>query len=176
MPFSPRSVPGTWWTPPRWQSACTHFARLFLSCSVCTLLTRYTAELHSETFGRQHQLPWVWGDFHPVTSLCAYLPTYLSVYLPTFNTTHIVKVSLPLQVMIHQSHPLDYIAFDRTMQDIVYKLVFGIQYEFTQQYPFSLIRYPLWKRTNTSEKEISMQKEACLVPRFDKLSLLLFET
>ena len=33
---------------------------------------------------------------------------------------------LPLQVMIHQSHPLDYIAFDRTMQDIVYKLVFGI--------------------------------------------------
>ena len=25
--------------------------------------------------------------------------------------------------MIHQSHPLDYIAFDRTMQDIVYKLV-----------------------------------------------------
>ena len=31
-----------------------------------------------------------------------------------------------MQVMIHQSHPLDYIAFDRTMQDIVYKLVFGI--------------------------------------------------
>ena len=26
------------------------------------------------------------------------------------------------QVMIHQSHPLDYIAFDRTMQDIVYKV------------------------------------------------------
>ena len=25
-------------------------------------------------------------------------------------------------VMIHQSHPLDYIAFDRTMQDIVYKV------------------------------------------------------
>merc|ERR1711864_40539 len=25
--------------------------------------------------------------------------------------------------MIHQSHPLDYIAYDRTMQDIVYKLV-----------------------------------------------------
>ena len=24
--------------------------------------------------------------------------------------------------MIHQSHPLDYIAFDRTMQDIVYKV------------------------------------------------------
>ena len=25
--------------------------------------------------------------------------------------------------MIHQSHPLDYIAFDRTMQDLVYKIV-----------------------------------------------------
>ena len=29
---------------------------------------------------------------------------------------------LAVQVMIHQSHPLDYIAFDRTMQDIVYKV------------------------------------------------------
>merc|ERR1719422_1589518 len=29
--------------------------------------------------------------------------------------------------MIHQSHPLDYIAFDRTMQDIVYKLVPGLE-------------------------------------------------
>ena len=26
------------------------------------------------------------------------------------------------EVMIHQSHPLDYIAYDRTMQDIVYKV------------------------------------------------------
>ena len=25
--------------------------------------------------------------------------------------------------MIHQSHPLDYIAYDRTMQDIVYKVI-----------------------------------------------------
>jgi len=29
--------------------------------------------------------------------------------------------------MIHQSHPLQYISFDRTMQDIVYKLVPNLQ-------------------------------------------------
>lgn len=31
------------------------------------------------------------------------------------------------ETMIHQSHPLQYIAFDRTMQDIVYKLVPDLQ-------------------------------------------------
>lgn len=30
-------------------------------------------------------------------------------------------------IMIHQSHPLQYISFDRTMQDIVYKLVPNLQ-------------------------------------------------
>lgn len=31
------------------------------------------------------------------------------------------------QNLIHQSHPSQYVAFDRTMQDIVYKLVPGMQ-------------------------------------------------
>ncbi|CAB3375140.1 polycomb group RING finger protein 3 isoform X2 [Cloeon dipterum] len=31
------------------------------------------------------------------------------------------------QIVIHQSHPLQYISFDRTMQDIVYKLVPRLQ-------------------------------------------------
>uniref|UniRef100_A0A1B6M647 RING-type domain-containing protein n=1 Tax=Graphocephala atropunctata TaxID=36148 RepID=A0A1B6M647_9HEMI len=31
------------------------------------------------------------------------------------------------QIVIHQSHPLQYISFDRTMQDIVYKLVPELQ-------------------------------------------------
>lgn len=31
------------------------------------------------------------------------------------------------QIVIHQSHPLQYISFDRTMQDIVYKLVPDLQ-------------------------------------------------
>lgn len=30
-------------------------------------------------------------------------------------------------IVIHQSHPLQYISFDRTMQDIVYKLVPNLQ-------------------------------------------------
>ena len=44
-------------------------------------------------------------------------------YLPSSSFIPIAVEHLVLQVMIHQSHPLDYIAFDRTMQDIVYKLV-----------------------------------------------------
>lgn len=38
--------------------------------------------------------------------------------------------------VIHQSHPLQYISFDRTMQDIVYKLVPNLQegkYRFANQ-------------------------------------------
>lgn len=31
------------------------------------------------------------------------------------------------QLVIHQSHPLNYINFDRTMQDMVYKLVPGLE-------------------------------------------------
>uniref|UniRef100_A0A915EFY3 RING-type domain-containing protein n=1 Tax=Ditylenchus dipsaci TaxID=166011 RepID=A0A915EFY3_9BILA len=35
--------------------------------------------------------------------------------------------------MIHQSHPSHYVAFDRTLQDIVYKLVPGMQVEETRR-------------------------------------------
>ena len=138
-------------------------------------LTCDTAELHSETPRGQHQLSWVRGDFHTVLkSLFQHTyPLSNLPYLFTFSPGDFqnVKVSSPLQVMIHQSHPLDYIAFDRTMQDIVYKLVFGILYEFTQ-YLFPLIRYPHWKRMNTSGSGISTLKEACRVQRFIKLLLL----
>jgi len=55
--------------------------------------------------------------------------TTVTECLHTFCKSCIVKhlednINCPeCDVMIHQSHPLDYIAFDRTMQDIVYKLV-----------------------------------------------------
>jgi len=55
--------------------------------------------------------------------------TTVTECLHTFCKSCIVKhlednIHCPeCEVMIHQSHPLDYIAFDRTMQDIVYKLV-----------------------------------------------------
>lgn len=42
------------------------------------------------------------------------------------------------QIVIHQSHPLQYISFDRTMQDIVYKLVPDLQesnYQFFKYLP-----------------------------------------
>lgn len=55
--------------------------------------------------------------------------TTVTECLHTFCKSCIVKhlednINCPeCEVTIHQSHPLDYIAFDRTMQDIVYKLV-----------------------------------------------------
>ena len=54
--------------------------------------------------------------------------TTVTECLHTFCKSCIVKhlednIHCPeCEVMIHQSHPLDYIAFDRTMQDIVYKV------------------------------------------------------
>jgi len=59
--------------------------------------------------------------------------TTVTECLHTFCKSCIVKhlednIHCPeCDVMIHQSHPLDYIAFDRTMQDIVYKLVPGLE-------------------------------------------------
>jgi len=59
--------------------------------------------------------------------------TTVTECLHTFCKSCIVKhledqINCPeCEVMIHQSHPLDYIAFDRTMQDIVYKLVPGLE-------------------------------------------------
>jgi len=59
--------------------------------------------------------------------------TTVTECLHTFCKSCIVKhlednIHCPeCEVMIHQSHPLDYIAFDRTMQDIVYKLVPGLE-------------------------------------------------
>ena len=56
--------------------------------------------------------------------------TTVTECLHTFCKSCIVKhlednIHCPeCDVMIHQSHPLDYIAFDRTMQDIVYKVEF----------------------------------------------------
>ena len=68
---------------------------------------------------------------HIVCILCAgYFieATTITECLHTFCKSCIVKhlednIHCPeCEVMIHQSHPLDYIAFDRTMQDIVYKV------------------------------------------------------
>jgi len=55
--------------------------------------------------------------------------TTVTECLHTFCKSCIVKhledsnVCPECEAMIHQSHPLDYIAFDRTMQDLVYKIV-----------------------------------------------------
>lgn len=55
--------------------------------------------------------------------------TTVTECLHTFCKSCIVKhledsnVCPECENMIHQSHPLDYIAFDRTMQDLVYKIV-----------------------------------------------------
>lgn len=43
------------------------------------------------------------------------------------------------QIVIHQSHPLQYISFDRTMQDIVFKLVPGLQLGILKLYDTKLL-------------------------------------
>ncbi|XP_071947905.1 polycomb group RING finger protein 3-like isoform X2 [Antedon mediterranea] len=59
--------------------------------------------------------------------------TTITECLHTFCKSCLVKyleenVKCPIcDIVIHQSHPLNYIGFDRTMQDIVYKLVPGLQ-------------------------------------------------
>jgi len=55
--------------------------------------------------------------------------------------------------MIHQSHPSHYVSFDRTMQDIVYKLVPGMQTE-------EIARRDLFhQKSRTNENEVG-----CSVP------------
>ncbi|KAL1130139.1 hypothetical protein AAG570_013077 [Ranatra chinensis] len=59
--------------------------------------------------------------------------TTVTECLHTFCKTCLVKhleennTCPSCQIVIHQSHPLQYISFDRTMQDIVYKLVPNLQ-------------------------------------------------
>ncbi|OXA62505.1 polycomb group RING finger protein 3 [Folsomia candida] len=59
--------------------------------------------------------------------------TTVTECLHTFCKTCLVKhleennTCPECEIVIHQSHPLQYISFDRTMQDIVYKLVPNLQ-------------------------------------------------
>lgn len=84
------------------------------------------------------------------------------------------------QIVIHQSHPLQYISFDRTMQDIVYKLVPDLQESksFISVSIFSVFFYSngisffsyltenfFLFQTRSSEKESFTEPEVCLVPR-----------
>jgi hypothetical protein len=55
-------------------------------------------------------------------------------------------------VTIHQSHPLDYIAFDRTMQDIVYKLVPNLETDEYRRYDLSMRRIFLFGLYTTLNK------------------------
>lgn len=58
------------------------------------------------------------------------------------------------EIVIHQSHPLQYISFDRTMQDIVYKLVPNLQeYEYRRERDFYKARgLPYPKQTPGKDK------------------------
>lgn len=81
------------------------------------------------------------------------------------------------QIVIHQSHPLQYISFDRTMQDIVYKLVPDLQESrnFISVFEISLCTkgiflFSCWRKcflfqTRSKEKENFTEPEVCLVPR-----------
>ncbi|XP_023227698.1 polycomb group RING finger protein 3 [Centruroides vittatus] len=65
------------------------------------------------------------------------------------------------EIVIHQSHPLQYISYDRTMQDIVYKLVPNLQTnEIKREKEFYRRRglpYPKATPSGVNEKETSSQ-------------------
>lgn len=80
------------------------------------------------------------------------------------------------QIVIHQSHPLQYISFDRTMQDIVYKLVPDLQEskKFILFTDLSLYKrnfsFRNWQKyfafqMRSKEKENFIEPEVCLVLR-----------
>ncbi|NXT29905.1 PCGF3 protein, partial [Syrrhaptes paradoxus] len=60
------------------------------------------------------------------------------------------------RIVIHQSHPLQYIGHDRTMQDIVYKLVPGLQ---EGKLWYDLFRGCETKTDENSNKETSEEKQ-----------------
>ncbi|OBS66472.1 hypothetical protein A6R68_04993 [Neotoma lepida] len=70
---------------------------------------------------------WAWYQLAPlfwvavILSLWIVCRSCLVKYLEENNTCPTCRI------VIHQSHPLQYIGHDRTMQDIVYKLVPGLQ-------------------------------------------------
>ncbi|XP_050520826.1 polycomb group RING finger protein 3 isoform X2 [Daktulosphaira vitifoliae] len=65
------------------------------------------------------------------------------------------------QIVIHQSHPLQYISFDRTMQDIVFKLVPGLQLdEIKREREFYRIRGLPYPKEVPAGTEIDDEKMA----------------
>eukprot|EP00095_Tigriopus_kingsejongensis_P009265 snap_masked-scaffold361_size196684-processed-gene-0.0 protein:Tk09265 transcript:snap_masked-scaffold361_size196684-processed-gene-0.0-mRNA-1 annotation:"polycomb group ring finger protein 3" len=90
------------------------------------------------------------------------------------------------EALIHQSHPLDYIAFDRTMQDLVYKIVPGLEAaEFAKERAFYAERgLPCPKDQMAEECEEQKKEEEQMTPdantnmdfhRFDEQVNLLLE-
>jgi len=87
--------------------------------------------------------------------------------------------------LIHQSHPLDYIAFDRTMQDLVYKIVPELEKdEFDRERKFYADRGLPCPKDQIAEESEEAAKEDKMTPdantnmdfhRFDELVSLLLE-
>ncbi|GIX91891.1 polycomb group RING finger protein 3 [Caerostris darwini] len=75
------------------------------------------------------------------------------------------------EIVIHQSHPLQYISYDRTMQDIVYKLVPNLQQnEIRRERDFYKRRgmpYPKIIPNNCIEKEAGSQSSSSKVEDCD---------
>nr|XP_015923754.1 polycomb group RING finger protein 3 isoform X2 [Parasteatoda tepidariorum] len=75
------------------------------------------------------------------------------------------------EIVIHQSHPLQYISYDRTMQDIVFKLVPNLQQnEVRRERDFYKRRgmpYPKTIPNNCIEKEAGFQSSSSKVEDSD---------
>lgn len=89
-----------------------------ITCEICKGYfidaTTVTECLHTCKYGEKEKKSHL---SHPFSSLIAVCKSCLVKHLEENNTCP------TCENVIHQSHPLQYISFDRTMQDIVYKLV-----------------------------------------------------
>ncbi|KAH9286647.1 Polycomb group RING finger protein 3 [Echinococcus granulosus] len=61
---------------------------------------------------------------HLICNICHVCKSCIVKYLSTNNTCPVCDIT------IHQSHPLNYISADRTLQDIVYKIVPNLKEDF----------------------------------------------
>lgn len=72
-------------------------------------------------------------------------------------------------IVIHQSHPLNYISYDRTMQDIVYKLVSNLQssmsYGTHPNHGANQSIFLIRNQAKRSAKRTFTKSEGCRIPK-----------
>lgn len=122
----------------------------------CLHTCKYDNHLKIERVGRPHLFMLLDGMMALFMNVCNTFPVCKSCLVKHLEENSTCPAC---DSVIHQSHPLNYISFDRTMQDIVYKLVPNLQ-ESKSNFEFivdmnsgmSLLKIPFTHRRNKTGK------------------------